>query len=422
MNRVHPRKRRIHRQYYILLIFVCLDILLFSVWVTWHKGKPVHSSASDVLAEEYPETVFLQKSGKGTDIQLFFHNLALRKGAKYAYEVLRRAQLPDGTDIHLVGHAVGDILYKQEGVNGISVCTHEFRNACSHSIVVGLFTDKGEAALTDIAAACRKAPGGKGAYTMCFHGLGHGILSVEGYDMPKTVSICQKTATEQYGSQEASQCVGGAIMELLSGGAHDQDLWQRERVKYLSNQQPLLPCSAVYMPKESKVLCYTYLTPHLFEAVGTSLGSQSDEDIKKAFEICSSMPDSEGEFKNICWQGFGKEFVVLAHQRDIRSVDQMSDNETTKVYHWCSLSGNDEATQACLSNALESIYWGGENDRKGAIAFCNASTNSELKTNCFTQLINDVKYYIDDPHYHSQFCTEIPSAYKEQCINELHTS
>ncbi len=145
-----------------------------------------------------------------------FQNLAKEKGALYAYEVLRRAVLPPGTYVHLLGHTVGDELYKQKGVSGIADCTQEFRNACSHTIVIGALNEFGsEKALSLIHEACKKAPGGSGAYTMCHHGLGHGVFAYYGYDLTKTDAFCKKTGTAAYHNREYVECMGGAIMELM---------------------------------------------------------------------------------------------------------------------------------------------------------------------------------------------------------------
>ncbi len=123
------------------------------------------------------------------ELNTIFTNIAEAKGAEYAFEVLRRAELAPNTDTHLLAHVVGDILYKDEGIEGMVVCTQDFRNACSHSIVVGHLLENGENALGDIFKACEKAPGGSGAYGMCYHGLGHGVLAYTNYDLEKTVAL-----------------------------------------------------------------------------------------------------------------------------------------------------------------------------------------------------------------------------------------
>ena len=85
------------------------------------------------------------------ELETRFQDLAKEKGGAYAYEVLKRAPLPPNTDLHLLGHAVGDVLYAQVGIDGIALCTQDFRNACSHSIVIGALNEfGGEPALLKI--------------------------------------------------------------------------------------------------------------------------------------------------------------------------------------------------------------------------------------------------------------------------------
>src|SRR3989344_6028548 len=71
----------------------------------------------------YSEAARIGKQAKNFDeLAERFHVLARDKGALYAFEVLRRAELPQDTDIHLLGHAIGDELYIQNGVAGMADC------------------------------------------------------------------------------------------------------------------------------------------------------------------------------------------------------------------------------------------------------------------------------------------------------------
>lgn len=399
-------KFHLHVKFAIPLLII-LNIFLFSLWL---KGGLLSENPTSTTTANLSNLSF-------DDLKKYFTNLANKKGAKYAFDQLKTTQVAPNTDMHLLGHAVGDILYKQEGLNGIKICTEDFRDACSHSIVVGLFSDKGEGALSEISDACKNAPGGKGAYTMCFHGLGHGILAYKNYDLPKAVEICKKTGTSEYGNQELSQCISGTIMEIISGGGHDRDTWGKQRKKYLFANDPFYSCAAEFMPNEAKQLCYTYITPYLWEAVGANIGSPSNEDFEKSFALCNQVPDKT--YRNICFGGFGKEFVGLASSRDIRRVDQMNDDQLKEVYQWCQLAKDDLGISACLEQALSSLYWGGENNRQASIRFCNVMTDSGLKADCFTNLIIQVGSYIDDPGYKKAFCEELPNEFQSQCRSKL---
>lgn len=379
-----------------LIVFLILFvILLFGAWNFIKTSK-----------ESYPELRYISnKKFSSEDLKTYFIDLAKNKGAEYAFTVLKLASLPSNTDTHLLAHGIGDVLYEQKGADGILICNEDFRNACSHSIVIGLFNSKGKEALLDIDSVCKKAPGGKGAYGMCYHGLGHGILAFEGYDKQKALLTCASL-------KEPGQCIGGLVMELISGGFHDRQLWQEQRQKYLIKDRPTSFCEDANMPEEGKKFCFSYLTPFLVESVGATLGRASDETLKRAFVICEK---ADPKYRFDCYGGFGKEFTVLAKERDVRDMT-MSEEQLIKIHNWCRLAP-EEGVKACISQALSSLYWGGESSSVNSINFCNLV--SDLKDYCFSDLIDQVGFYVSDLSKKRAFCQEIPVSYREDCQKSL---
>jgi hypothetical protein len=353
------------------------------------------------------------------DVKKYLESLANKKGARYAFAIMKQMQPGPNIDMHLLGHAVGDILYKQEGSNGITDCDNDFRNACSHTIVIGLFYDKGDGALSEIAAACRKAPGGSGAYTMCFHGLGHGVLSYEGYDMAKAAAMCQKTGTKEYNYQEGSQCIGGMIMEIVDGGGHNHDLWAKERVKYLDPKHPTALCENSYFPESSKFFCYEYITPYLFEAAGAQPGNPTASDFKKAFNFCKQVVNISS--RNTCYGGFGKEFVGIQQSRDIRiaSIAKISNESLKQVYDWCLLAADKNGSAACIVDSANNLYWGGENDFHISLRLCAQVSDEYNRKSCYYSLIQSANYYSKDQGYKEEFCSALPQNYTEDCKKRL---
>ncbi|MDP2735417.1 MAG: hypothetical protein Q8P12_04370, partial [bacterium] len=327
-----PVSRRV--LWMVLGALVAVNGALFSAWAL---NAGVFSSQD--TNGNYSEASFLEdKSWSFKEYAQYFYDLAQEKGAAYAYQVLKVAPIVPGTDMHLLGHVVADEIYKQEGVEGIAFCDHDFRNACSHAIVVGVFLEQGLGGLEEIRQACLKAPGGKGAYGMCFHGLGHGVLAYHEYNMENAVATCKELEVTT-GRAEFIECTGGIVMEMMSG-VNDREAWERESPRYLSKEDPLNPCNLDFMVKEARPMCYNYLTPRLFEAVGTSLASPKPEDYKKAFPLCELIPEEEPENRTACYGGFGKEFVVLSKDRDVRNIENMSDEELSRVYDWCLLANS----------------------------------------------------------------------------------
>ncbi|HEY0907798.1 MAG TPA: hypothetical protein VGE35_00435 [Candidatus Paceibacterota bacterium] len=347
------------------------------------------------------------------DLSVFFADLAHEKGAIYAFEVLKRAPLPPNIDIHLLGHVVGDILYEQEGPEGIMLCTSDFRNACSHTIVIGTLLEKGPDSFSEIAALCRRAPGGSGAYTMCFHGLGHGVLAFNDYELPTAVKMCEKASPTR--GREYRECVGGTIMEMISG-VHDVEMWKEKVKKYFKDEDPLYPCSASFIPNEAKSMCYTYLTPHLFTAAGADLGRPDLKSIEKAFTYCDPL---KGQSRNACFDGFGKEFAVLVQNRDIRIIESMTEKQMTRMLDMCELAKPRDGQIKCLLGALHSLFWGGENDPSVSLRMCAvAETRGEGKE-CYEDLIKTTGHYISDKKRRTDICEAMIEPYITQCKKEL---
>lgn len=364
----------------------------------------------------YPEINYFKNSNLTfSDLQSYFKKISETKGGLYAFDVLRVAELPPNTDIHLIAHTIGNILYKQKGVGAIRFCTTEFRNACAHTVVIGTLLDKGTSALAKISSICKTAPGGAGAYGMCFHGLGHGVLAYVGYDMAKAVEMCTTIGSKEYGYVETSECVGGVMMEMIDG-VHDKKAWEAQKGNYFRKDNPLYPCDQDFIPESAKYNCYNYLTPHLWEYVGADLGNPTDANFVSAFDYCAKIGNKDEAYKDACYGGFGKEFTTLAKSRDIRKIAEMTTPQLQSVYKWCLLANNTNGTASCIRQATNSLYWGGENKPEAAIGFCNVIDNQDFKDICFEHLSGSFKYYNHSIHKLSKLCNLLPQTYENKCI------
>ena len=363
----------------------------------------------------YPEVKELEgATWSFQEYSTYFQRLSDEKGAEYAFEVLKQAPFPPGIDLHLLGHVIGDMLYKQKGIDAIKLCTPDFRNACSHTVVIGILLEHGEGSMPQIAETCKQAPGGKGAYTMCFHGLGHGVLAYTGYNLERAVEMCRAAGSEEYQNREYIECVGGTIMEMI-GGVHDRTAWEGQVGKYLKKSDPLSPCNAPFMPREVQSICYVHLTPHFFEVAGGNLSKLSPEHFPKAFSYCDQLPKDDQLLRSACYGGFGKEFVVIAQSKDVRNIGSMPPEALRTVRQWCSEAGNEAGERYCDSYALSSLFWGGENNPDASFSFCEIASG-ELQTACYEQLASHVGYYLGGDEKQKTLCERLPESYRARCM------
>ena len=372
------------------------------------------ASSSISSAPYTAETIVLGASGF-EELAGRFEELARSEGGVHAFDILRSATIPPNIDMHLLGHRIGDILYEQEGIEGIALCTDDFRNACSHTMVIGALSDHGESALGAIRDACKRAPGGLGAYTMCYHGLGHGVFAFFDYSMPETIELCGKTGTDDYRQREAVECIGGAVMELSGGGGHDPEAWLRSRAAYIEGD-PVAFCLDEMIPENAKEQCFSYLTPELWKMVGIDMGRPDPAQYKYAFALCDAIPSSQQTLRDACYGGFGKEFIPLAADRDIRAVDTLPDEKLRDVVAWCREAGDAAGSAACIEHALHSLFWGGENDPAASLRFCALPDDAALSERCYRVLGENISFYLRGDE-RARWCSELPEPYMDLCAS-----
>lgn len=365
-------------------------------------------------------TSFAEAATIGQDVRSFgelterFAKLAKEKGAAYAFDILRIAKVPPNTDTHLLGHSIGEMLYQEKGVAGMADCTQDFRNACSHAIVIGTMGEYGDAGAPPlIQEACRSAPGGTGAYTMCYHGLGHGVFAYFGYDLAKTVAYCQKFGTEARDMRESVECVGGTIMELVGGGGHARTLWLAAREKYIT-PDPFSPCMSSALPDDDmRSICLMYMTPELVARAGGSASRFDPRYFAKAMSLCDTIPASKQDLRDSCYGGFGKEFVPLANDHDIRTVDRMSDAQYATAVTWCNYAKSADGKDSCIRSEVASVMWGGETNPDTWFRFCGLISGT-LQDSCYDELAGSIYQYIRDER-RTALCKRLPDTYQAVC-------
>lgn len=390
----------------------CLLILLVCFGVAY---------AGDRLSgASHPEDTMIAQGTKNFDELLArFDALAEEKGAAYAFDVLRTAQLPPATDIHLIAHGIGHQLYLQQGIDGMKICPQDFGNGCSHALVIEALQEMGDGDDTRklIDEACHKAGDLLSAYTMCYHGLGHGVFAFYGYSFPETVKFCMKTGTEEYDHIQAYECIGGAAMELVSGGGHDKELWEAANKKYFT-KDPLAPCNTDAIPDAAKPKCYVYMSPHYMERAGANIEVFTAEQLKEGMGYCTVLPF--GQDRDACIGGFGKDFVSLVGGHDLRKRDKgiFTDRQMQDVDALCLHNSDPRDVHTCEAYAVSMFFWGGFADPQLAPRFCNMLGDAESRGFCWDYLSDSISHMIADKDVRAARCELVPPQFRERCMRD----
>lgn len=148
------------------------------------------------------------------------------------------------------------------------------------------------------------------------------------------------------------------------------------------------------------------------------MSAPGPKDFVQAFETCDRIDGSRKHLRAACFSGVGKEFPVLALERDIRSLESANEDQLATMHAWCSLAPHAEAKNACVRSVVSSLYWGGENDPGLVIRFC-AQEKGTGRAECFSGIIEEAGQYAPVGVSMTDFCEKMPEEISDECREKL---
>jgi cytochrome c553 len=282
-----------------------------------------------------------------------FGNLAYYKGPKVALERFERDIAKPGPiegDCHRIAHAIGAAsLARLHGAvgqafaAGSAACWSGYYHGVLERAFVGVSEKDLGAASRRFCADPKLRNGPTFILYQCVHGLGHGLMIYTGYDLPKSLHVCDELAD----SWDRTSCTGGVFMENLSSSYGVTSRWLR-------NDDLIYPCDVV-APRH-KIYCYLMVTSRILPKV--------DYDFAKAAKLCRR---SERGWVATCFQSLGRD--ASGHTRQ----------NPTEILKLCGYAG--DMMSDCVYGAardMTSNYAGG----REASVLCSRSPNG-LRARCF---------------------------------------
>jgi hypothetical protein len=214
-------------------------------------------SQSESLQREYrsPEEFDLERLERAEEFECastdtpcvrdYLIDVTSRYGPRASLPLLARLQKSRRVDLsvndHDLAHAVGRETAKDFGSNfeSFDLCPITFNYGCPHGFfeyVLGRTDTPREAAST----VCDTVGGQKQrlltAGFSCYHGVGHGVMMAQAYDLRESLGTC-----DTLGSAQAREgCWQGVFMENVNAGMTD-----RARRGVFSAKKPLAPCDTI---------------------------------------------------------------------------------------------------------------------------------------------------------------------------------
>jgi hypothetical protein len=314
-------------------------------------------------------------------------NLTYYDGPKAAFRVfdqMIRTDTQFRSGCHRIAHTIGSAaLARYKGnvaeafVRGSSSCASGYY----HGILEHSFAQADAQTVPELGVVARRLCADpqvrNQAYLafQCLHGLGHGLMIRSGYNLPFSLSVCDRLET----GWDQRSCHGGAFMENISSSYGIRSQWLRD-------DDLIYPCRTI--EEHQKEGCYLIVTSRILGANGY--------DWKDAARVCRT---SDPDWVDTCFQSFG---------RDAAGVTLFQADRAARL---CRLT--DDQAPECFYGAARAIA-NNHADAASAKGLCELAPKSS-KPRCYEGIGTYVEVLIA-PKTRQSVCAAITREYFKACM------
>ncbi len=260
-------------------------------------------------------------------------------------------------DCHQEAHNIGRAAYEVFGEKVFRWEIYECHSGYLHGAMEEFLTQEGTAKIGEkISKLCGGFSTEFGKFE-CLHGVGHGVLAFDDYDLPKALETCGTLNTDF----EKKSCYGGAFMENIVV-AEGLGAVPAHKTTWVS-QDPHFPCNAVAGDFDIQTQCYLMQTSRMLDI--------SKRDFDFVNRECGRAPE---EMTLTCYQSMGRDAAGQT-LRDPKKIVTICDKAVGR------------AKSKCLEGALYVIieFWG-ENMTSQPVGLCKEIKDSEEKSRCYNTI------------------------------------
>jgi hypothetical protein len=320
------------------------------VWTEKNNSKRSPKIQLSVL-EACPET----KGDSQNCQKKYYEKLYEEQGSEAAFANLRSAY-EQSTSIqancHQLTHAIGRAaaLHFSDVASAYGQGDNFCWSGYYHGVMEGLLKKLGDVNVEDQLNTICESVKKQGQYSFnhynCAHGLGHGIMLIEGDDLLVSLKVCDKIID----SWERESCYSGVFMENIMAHINPD-----HSTKYIKDDDPLYPCTAV--EEKYTQQCYMMQTSQSLRVL--------NNDYQKVFALCGTLSPNN---QTTCYQSLG------------RDISGNSTSNPDKTHELCLLGPNKQAQENCVIGAVKDFI-SYHHDDKEAGKLC-AKFEGDLQNTC----------------------------------------
>lgn len=260
------------------------------------------------------------------------------------------------SNCHQVAHVIGRAAAKKYSTlaetykHGDNFCWSGYYHGSIETVAAKLGPEKILSQINNVCADFLKAKAYGFDHYNCVHGMGHGLMAVQGDNLFQALESCDKFE----GSWQQSSCYSGVFMENVMNEVNPG-----EHSNYLKADDPLYPCTAV--ADKYKQQCYFMQTSHALTVV--------QNDYTKVFALCAGLT---APYDTTCYQSLG------------RDVSGQSSSNPARTVELCMLGSTYAAQENCFTGAVKDFISYHHSDTQG-LAMCAMIPEPTLAASCKEQ-------------------------------------